>query len=339
MRWWMCGTIVLVFCGPVSAHVVKLKTGDIIKGPVVEQTDTAVRMDHPVLGPLTIPADQVLSVQPDAPEADPEQSIPSVETQISEVEASESRLDTPPSAALATTADGAIEADPKPASGILRFLSESNAQLELGLNGSEGNTDEMDLRAAFKAGKTDDRTRWKLDTAYNLSKTNNERTTNDATVGLVNDWLLPDSKWFYFAQGRFDYDEFQDWERRVSGSGGLGYQFIKNDTWDVLGRFGGGVTKNFGDVDDDLNPEGQIGGEMTWRISKLQTLGARTTVFPNLDDHGESRIISAAEWTMQLDRFEGLSFKLGLENEYESETSDDSDHNDLTYYGALVISF
>jgi hypothetical protein len=58
-----------------------------------------------------------------------------------------------------------------------------------------------------------------------------------------------------------------------------------------------------------------------------------------LDEPGEFRSVSTAEWVIALGKADGLSFKLGLENEYESDVGRDTESNDLSYYGALVFDF
>ena len=308
-----------------SADVVVLTNGDLLTGHVVESTADHLLLHHAVLGAITIPADHVVSLEITPPDASPPAAQPPV----------------PP--APDTTSDP-LDADtatlaPPSDSRVMPFLHDWNTQLELGFNGSDGNSQVFNLRAAIKANQQDESHRWRFDASYYISNNDGERSADEATIGLLKDWLLPDAKWFYFAQGRFDYDEFQAWQRRASGAGGIGYQFIDNDTWNVLGRLGAGVTKELGEPADELRPEALLGGELTWQISPRQSLGARSTLYPDLGEFGDSRITSAAEWVLQLDRFDDLSLKFGIEHEYESITEDDSKHNDVKFFGALVIDF
>ena len=56
-----------------------------------------------------------------------------------------------------------------------------------------------------------------------------------------------------------------------------------------------------------------------------------------VDIHAAS--VNGADWKIRLDDAEGLSFKLGLEHEYETDVEDGDERNDLYYYGAVVLDF
>ena len=46
-----------------------------------------------------------------------------------------------------------------------------------------------------------------------------------------------------------------------------------------------------------------------------------------------------AEWVLQIDRLDGVNFKVGLTHEYQSLTDPGIDPYELSVYGALVIEF
>ena len=76
-----------------------------------------------------------------------------------------------------------------------------------------------------------------------------------------------------------------------------------------------------------------------YKITKNQTLTGYTHFYPDLGDGGTFRNESAVHWKMTLDPTKGMSLKLGLENEYESQVGPGTKHNDIKYYGALVHDF
>ena len=49
----------VLLCGPAAADTVELVTGEKIEGAILESNDDGVVMEHPVLGRLEIPADQI----------------------------------------------------------------------------------------------------------------------------------------------------------------------------------------------------------------------------------------------------------------------------------------
>ena len=100
-----------------------------------------------------------------------------------------------------------------------------------------------------------------------------------------------------------------------------------------------GVRREFGSLNEDLQPEGIFGTDLEWHITPRQHLSAGSTLFPNLLDAGEFRVRSNAELVLDIDTLDGVSFKLGLAHEYQSQTDPGIDPNDLSAYGALVVDF
>jgi hypothetical protein len=73
---------------------------------------------------------------------------------------------------------------------------------------------------------------------YRTASADGTTTEKRFTAELFKDWLLPGEDYFYFANGRYDWDDFQDWDSRWSGFGGIGYQFLRiadpDDTPSIL---------------------------------------------------------------------------------------------------------
>ncbi|MFW6058984.1 MAG: DUF481 domain-containing protein [Phycisphaeraceae bacterium] len=221
-----------------------------------------------------------------------------------------------------------------------QLFADWDFSLSAGFAGSEGNSVSRSFNFQFKATQEDEHKRWLFDNKYFYGSSDGTTNQNEFNSTLTRDWLEPDEPVFYFAKGIYDYDQFEPWKHRASAFGGAGYEFIKRDDLALVGRLGAGVTKEFGDEADELRPEGLIGLELLrWHITETQNLTAATTLYPDLGDFPESRIVSNVEWTVDLDQADGLKLKLGLAHEYESETEGDAKHNDLKYYGALTFDF
>lgn len=317
---WMIMTSIVAWATVAMADQVELSSGDVLTGTVVEQSDEQVVLEHPVLGTLTVPAAHVAAVTIAPPAEDAAAPVePPAEGDTAQAEAAEP-----------------VEVIPPSPPG---FFEAWDLSLAVGFSGSSGNSDTNAFNAQFKALKEDETDRWLFDAGYFFGSDSGDRTRNEFTAELTKDWLMPDSPWFYFAKAGYQYDEFMSWESRISGFGGVGYTFIKEDDIEIVGRLGAGLTQELGG-EENLTPEGLIGGSiLRWHITENQNLTASTTLYPALDDWGEYRVTSAVEWTIKLDHADGLSLKLGLANEYETEVAPGDDHNDLKYYGALVLDF
>src|SRR5690606_23037584 len=112
----------------------ELQSGDILTGTIVEQTDEYVIVDHPVLGQLSIPREQI-AVMPTPP------------TDVEAVEAAEE---------AAAAADPVVQPSDAP----------WESQIDVGFSGATGNTENIDLRASFLTIQESDTHRWRIDAAY-----------------------------------------------------------------------------------------------------------------------------------------------------------------------------
>ena len=321
----LTASIVVAAGSAALADSVTLRSGETLVGQVVEQTEAHVIVEHPVLGKLTIAAADIQAVAVDAAAAD---QVPA------EAEAAVAPAPAPaaPVPAPAAEPKELIESEPS-------FFEGWDASLGLGFSGTEGNSETSSLNAEFKAQREDEEDRWIFRSAYFTGSSDGETNKNEFLSELTKDWLQPDSPWLYFAQGKYQYDQFQSWKHRVSGFGGMGYKFIKRDDLEIIGRLGLGLTKEL-EGERNLTPEALVGASLVkWKLTDNQTISAGATIYPALDELGEYRAIGNVEWKIKIDEADGLSLKFGLENEYESDVDTGTKHNDLKYYGALVFDF
>ncbi len=210
-------------------------------------------------------------------------------------------------------------------------LVKKETRIEAGTNGARGNSHNSEYHLGLDYRREDPEERRHFHTAHHKKSTDGDTEENDFYAELTEDWLIPDSPWFDFARGRYDWDDFEDWESRVSLSGGLGYQFYDSKTFDLAGRFGVGASQTYGGNDDKLEPEGLLGLDGRWQLNGSQSLEFETTFYPSLEDVGEFRNISTLGWLLDIDRDSGLRLKLGIINEHESDPEGDSKSNDFKY--------
>ncbi len=307
-----------LICAPFIAHgasaqdEVVLQNGDRLTGEVVERTDAIVALEHPTFGRLEIPIDQILrltiaeEIVMGEPPPPPEEPAPAPET----------------------------EAIPPPVD-----PNDWKFHLDLGGTGSFGNTDTQAFRIAITGLRENEEERTALDTAYFWGATNGDLTTNKATAGILQDWFIPESRWSYFASLRYDFDEFQSWEHRLSAHGGVGYHLVDKETFDWMLRAGAGVTKEWHCEVDELSPEALLGTDLNWQIDERQSFIVATTLYPDLGDLGEYRWITDAKWSMLMAEQSNLSLSAGLHNEYQSAVDPGIKHNDLYVFAGLTLDF
>lgn len=285
------------------ATSIKLITGDEIRAEIIEETDTYIKVAHDVLGELNITRNNIISIE------------------------GRNQIDSAP----------VVKDEPKD-NGLFGtgILSNWDRNFTLGLNGKEGNSQAFDFHTAFNADYDDDSKRWDLGAEFNFSQQDGETTHDDFNIFATRDWLLPQSQWLYFASGKFDWDEFKSWDYRVTGIAGIGYDFIEKETFSLTGRTGIAGKKNFGSDNDNFEPELMLGFNTDWDISKIQSLVFKTELFIPFERASDFRNLSRLDWKFKLDTSMDLSFKLGLENEYESEVDVNTKHNDFKYRASIV---
>jgi putative salt-induced outer membrane protein YdiY len=298
--------IVILLCSvSASAEIITLKNGDSIHAVVKDETDSQLTVEHQSLGTLSILLEQIVSInhkQEDLPE-------------------------------------DKVTATPTVDKGMFNtgLLTDWEHNIEIGLDGSAGVSQDETLRLGLEFQYEDDKDRWHFNTIYDLDRSEHETSENKAYTTLTKDWLLKDSKWFYFSYSGFDWDKFRDWDYRISQYGGIGYQLIKDEKWDVLGRLGLGVKHIIGDeVSDETTMEAPLGFAITRNMKDKHTIKFSNIFFPSLTNVGEHRNVSDFNWNIKFDYYRGFGLKVGLRNEYDST---EMSKNDLDYYTSITWDF
>lgn len=324
------------------SEVIVLSTGEQIIATISERTDETITIQHTVLGELTIPLNNVVSIDgvSTGEVARPGQQQPG--------EAPEGE-GAPPSEEPAATAGGAPPRSASPPEAPPEKESPWDMKLELGLNAHSGNTQDLSLRSAFTAVRETESSKLTYDVSYRYASDRGDKTEDYFTTGILAEWPQPGTRWSYFAQGRFDVADFQSWDQRLTGSGGIKYYFVddfeedadgnKIKGWSLAGRAGLGFRKEWGSDEDDIIPEGLLGLDLEWVISPNQSLKASSTYYPELTDPAEFRWVNSLDWVINIDQMDGVSLKLGILDEYQSSVDPGVEHNDLSVYVALVVDF
>jgi putative salt-induced outer membrane protein YdiY len=216
------------------------------------------------------------------------------------------------------------------------WLRDWERRFELGVSGASGNSNDQKIQAGLELGYEDEHARWNMDARYYRSSSDGDADAHEAHASLEHDWLLPPSRWFGFASGRYDWDAFEDWDFRLGGFGGVGYGFFDSDHFVLRGRAGLGLTREFG-TGEDVTPEALLGLESEWKLDDRQTLRAYNRLFPAFAEPGEFRNLTGLDYTVRMNDI--LSLRMALDNEYESEVDREAERNDLTYRGSVVLDF
>lgn len=324
------------------ADTVELVNGDALTGKVVSQARGKVVFEHAQLGRIELLAEQVRQVRIDGDQArdlTPEGGGPIDApggVAVPDPDPPPPPVAPDPAAVVANANQAAQEEQPTL---LDSFIEQWNTKLTIGFTGTAGNTDRQNYHAKLDTTYETDVRRWTVNSSWFYAVANSRRTQNELLTKVTHDWLQKNNPWFFFVRGEHEYDQFRAWENRASVFGGAGYTVVDEKEFEVKARLGLGGTYEFGQI-NEFTPEAFFGGSAAkWKINKRQTLSGESVYYPSLEDSADFRIQTKLEWLYKLDLGSGMSLKLGVQNEYESQTPGDNSNNDFKYYGALVISF
>ncbi|WP_430009607.1 DUF481 domain-containing protein [Methylophaga lonarensis] len=308
-----------------------LSNGDQLKGYLESRTEQSVVITHELLGQLTIANNKISQIRTDfeglaqrTPVIEP---VPLIDEPPESIAEAETEAEVVAEALTMTPEDNGFMGT--------GWLVGWDRRLDAGLAGSAGKSKNNKLNVAFIAELNNERTRINWRNAYYRSTSEGELSDHSFYSSINRDWLRPQSQWFSFAGGRLDLDEFRDWDYRVAGNAGLGYEFVDTENWLLLGRSGLGFSQTFGGDREDFTPEGLIGVETRWKINSTQRIAFANTLYPSLEDMGEYRNLTSLDWILDLNTIAGIALRVGLTNEYDSETESGINKNDFKYTVSL----
>lgn len=218
------------------------------------------------------------------------------------------------------------------------FFRGWKGNVEGGLNGSSGNSDNMSLRFGV-AGVRDTRAmKTSASLGYTYATSDGEKTKSRAVFEARNDWNLS-GRWVIFAQGKVEFDEFQDWDWRLSGFVGPGYYFIRNERTNLMGRVGAGLTREIGGSRNEIIPEGLVGFDFDHKLTEREKVFVSAEWLPDLSELWEYRANARAGWEVLIDPEVNMSLKVGVENRYNHNPGPDRKKNDFEYFMVIGWNF
>ena len=216
------------------------------------------------------------------------------------------------------------------------FLFGWNRNFSAGVSGSDGNSRGFSLNASVGASRSTDAYNGNFTSAFFFATQESETISNEFFANYKHEFLMSDSDFFFFLQGRYQYDDFQAWKNRISSSGGAGYQILKRDKFSIQAELGFGFSRSWGD-ENQWRPEGVVGLVFSWKPLEGHEFSADVTYYPDFSNLPEFRLLANANYIVGITQMDGLSLKFGAKNEYDSNQP--GDNNNLKYYGNLVYDF
>lgn len=314
---------------------------------------TAAFGQAPGAGPLPAPAAPGPQLfDPQAPDAPP-QRLPPVEeapgTPAKATPAKAAPAEEIPAPANPTPAPPGDQTDAKIEGKVIDFVpgwqvwqpafwDPWEGNVELGLNGTDGNTETFNVRFGITAKHKTDSLVQTFQFTSIQKRANGVTTANTALLDGRLEWPMNGSRWNYFMHSLLEHDQFKAFTYRISADTGFGYDFLKSDATTLLGRAGISMSREIGGTNDVTKPELLLGGEYKHKFNDTHNISAKIDAFPNLEDFSDIRVNSQAAWEMALSKVWGLSLKLSIIDRYDS-TPQGARPNDIDYSTLLLWAF
>lgn len=231
------------------------------------------------------------------------------------------------------------EPAPLPVEAETGLLSEWNGNIAFGLYGSDGNTQRVNLRGEVDGTRETDKNLTRFLSTYSYAEDDGEESENRGSLLGENDFKLEDPKWFIFARGQLEHDEFQNWDQRLSLFAGPGRVFIDNEKTKLTGKIGAGAVREFGGDDDDWRAEGIISAIGSHQLTERQKLLGEVDVYPSLEDIQDVRTRSRLVWEIMVDPEVNMSLRAGVEHRYDSSAEGDVKKSDVDYFVMLSWAY
>ncbi|MBX3380699.1 MAG: DUF481 domain-containing protein [Phycisphaeraceae bacterium] len=242
-------------------------------------------------------------------------------------------------AAIAETTESTPQSE-KPKKNFLNLPKGWSGAVELGLSGSDGNTENFNMRAGFDLARKIGLGSSALNLTYRHSAEGGDVTANRFVASARHDQRFSEtSRWRYFISGVYEYDDFQDWRQRITLGNGLGYAFIEDENTTFIGRVGVGASRRWGGADEDWIPEGILGFDFEHKLSERTSVYAHLNYLPDLSQFTQYRLNTSAGIKIVVDPELGLNLHAGFEDRYDSNPGPGSQRNDIDYFLTLGWKF
>ena len=214
-----------------------------------------------------------------------------------------------------------------------------DGSFNLGLDGSEGNTETFNLLFGFHANRKTNRNVLTLSLNYNKGTSRTVATADRLYFDGRFELLDNNSRWSLFVHETIEYDHFQPFDVRDTTDAGLGCRLIKSENTTLIGRFGSGFSHEYGGPDNGIYvSEAVFGLQFEHQLNKRQKFVGSVEYAPEMTYFLHYRIRTQAAWEVLLDEERNLSMRMGILDRYNSPANG-ARRNDLDYAMMLMWKF
>ena len=325
---------------PVVGDVVRLQlaTGDVLIATLKAETPEELTIAHPVLGTITLKRESVKAVAVAPPPAAPPEDGAIAKVDLGP--AGNADMDAPKPVAGVNPGDAAVVKEaaadaakpPEPPPSPWKFVLDANVNYVSAAN------KQLDFRVAGAAVyEIKDVEKWSNSVEFFFKTVDGSTTDNNLLATSVYDRRFESNpRVLWFVKGQAQWAPLEDYEQRLSAWGGLGYEFFKKPTANLIGKIGAGYSYEFGNIQQG-DPQLYASVDWDWDITENQALVGSYWITPDFADFTNFLMLARLEWTMKMPDFAGLKLLGGVRWQYQSEVPTGDIQNDIRVYAGLRL--
>jgi len=323
-----------------SADVVRTLDGAQLTGTITLIDQGVIHLDTAYAGALKIRQDQVESFESEQPRVVRLESGTVMAGPIASdargrirIRSEDGVLETSPTKVAAAWAPGSE--DPE----VARNRRDWRYEASLDLTGKSGNTDKYRLGTSLNAELkgSDDTLAFFFE--YEQAEEEGNKTEDRVLGGGSYESFFSEALGWY-VRTELETDRIDNVQLRSTSAGGLSYRLIKKDHQTLIARTGLGYrfTSFTDDSDDESSATLDFGLAHNYRFNEIFKMKNQLTFVPAIDDFGTYRVVHDSGIEIPVGSGENWKIRMGIKNEYESETTAE-EKLDTSYYTKMIYSW
>ncbi|HIA48312.1 MAG TPA: DUF481 domain-containing protein [Candidatus Hydrogenedentes bacterium] len=215
-----------------------------------------------------------------------------------------------------------------------------SARVELGINGSDGNSERFSFTGRSNATRKTDADMLLLYLQGYYAEDNGIRSHNEFKLGGRYEWKVA-PKWSAYVRTEFEEDEFEQLDLRSTLVLGMSYRVLDGTLQTLSTRLGiGYLREDFETAPSEEETIVDLGYDYMLKIRQWAKLVHNLTYYAGLDDPTEEfRIVVDTAAEVPLTVSQQWKLRVGVKHEYDDEPLPVVENLDTTYYLNLAYDW
>jgi hypothetical protein len=205
---------------------------------------------------------------------------------------------------------------------------------EVGVNGSEGNTETTNVIVGFFAKRATVRGEFSTDLDYSYEQNNGAKSADKLFWMNRYEGKLANGVTSWFFDFSYEYDDFKAYDFRLASHLGLSQPLHETDYSKLVGRVGFGASREFGVADADWIPEMVLGWDYGLQVTDASKLTFAGDYYPDVNDFSTYRINMKLTYEIKLEGH-GCSLLASVFDRLDTQANPGQKKNDVDYMLSL----